>query len=42
MNNPFTAHGLQNAGADAFNAAAGSAADLVNPLNIPGVHINVN
>lgn len=41
-NNPFTAQGLQNAGADAFNGAVGSAADIINPLNIPGVHLHVN
>ncbi len=40
--NPHTAQGVQNAGAVMFNDAVGSVAGVVNPLNIPGVHIQVN
>lgn len=40
--NPFTAQGLHNATAEIHNQVAGSVADIVNPLNIPGIHVHVN
>ena len=42
MSNPYTVQGVQSASADAQNQAVQGAADLINPLNIPGVRINVN
>ncbi|MDV8000072.1 hypothetical protein [Rhodococcus sp. IEGM 1408] len=40
--NPHVAGGVGNAGAELYNDAVGSAAGVVNGLNIPGFRINVN
>lgn len=40
--NPFTATAVESAVADGFNNFATSVADVVNPLNIPGMHLDVN
>lgn len=40
--NPFTATAMQSASADGFNNFATSVADVINPLEIPGLHLDVN
>lgn len=40
--NPFTATAAQSAVADGFNNFATSVADVVNPLDIPGFHLDIN